>query len=271
MTTAFLSAALAVLLWPDRGARRSRRLAWLGLPSRPPTRKPWDPDRLSVPLAVAAAATGIAAVVSTPLVALVAGVAAAAAARSWVAARRHRAEEALLAGLAEGLGALTAELRTGRPLESACAAAVIACGDEASGRVLARAVRAPEPRRRPAAAATASADAITSTEHRLSAAVRLSARTGCSLADVVAAVDDDLRARRRHQQELRSATAAPRASAMLLAGLPLLGIAMGSGIGADPWHVLTATGTGQALLVAGVALELAGLAWSRRLVARALR
>ena len=49
---------------------------------------------------------------------------------------------------------------------------------------------------------------------------------------------------------------------MLLAGLPLVGLAMGSGVGADPWRVLTTTGPGQVLLVAGSALELAGLPWS---------
>jgi tight adherence protein B len=106
---------------------------------------------------------------------------------------------------------------------------------------------------------------------RISAAVRLSTRTGCSLAGVLAAVEDDLRARRRSREELRAATAGPGASAMVLAGLPALGLAMGSGVGADPWRVLTTTGTGQVLLVAGVALELTGLAWSRRLIRRAVR
>jgi tight adherence protein B len=88
---------------------------------------------------------------------------------------------------------------------------------------------------------------------------------------VATAVEDDLRARVRHRAELRAATAGPRASAAVLAGLPVLGLLMGSGVGADPWHVLTTTGTGQVLLVAGVALEAAGLVWSRRLVLRALR
>jgi tight adherence protein B len=101
--------------------------------------------------------------------------------------------------------------------------------------------------------------------------VLLSARTGCSLAAVTAAVEDDLRARHRLRLELRTATAGPRASAMLLAGLPVLGLAMGSGVGADPWRVLTTTGTGQLLLVLGVALELAGLSWTGYLVRRALR
>ena len=79
---------------------------------------------------------------------------------------------------------------------------------------------------------------------RLAAAVRLSVRTGCSLAAVVGAVEDDLRARRRHRLELRSAVAGPRASAALLAALPLLAMLMGGGVGADPWRVLTTTGTG---------------------------
>ena len=84
-------------------------------------------------------------------------------------------------------------------------------------------------------------------------------------------MEDDLRARRRHQGDLRAAIAAPRASALVLAGLPLLGLLMGSGVGAEPWRVLTQTGTGQLLLVAGFVLELDGLAWSRSLVARAVR
>jgi tight adherence protein B len=105
----------------------------------------------------------------------------------------------------------------------------------------------------------------------VSAAVALSNRTGCSLAAVLAAVEDDLRARRRADRELRSSTAGPRASAALLAGLPVLGMVMGSGVGADPWGVLTTTTTGQVLLVVGVGLELAGLAWSRQLLLRAVR
>jgi tight adherence protein B len=101
--------------------------------------------------------------------------------------------------------------------------------------------------------------------------VVLSTRTGCSLAAVLAALEDDLRARRRAQAELRAAVAGPQASAVLLSCLPALGLAMGSGVGADPWRVLTTTGTGQVLLVLGVALEVSGVVWSGRLVRRAMR
>jgi tight adherence protein B len=84
-------------------------------------------------------------------------------------------------------------------------------------------------------------------------------------------VEDDLRARAEAEAELRSAVAGPRASAAVLAGLPGLGLLMGSGVGADPWRVLTTTGTGTVLLVAGVCLEAAGLLWSARLVRAAVR
>jgi tight adherence protein B len=142
---------------------------------------------------------------------------------------------------------------------------VAACGDGDCGRALARALRAPDTGWDPRQDAV-----LTEALERITAAVRLSERTGCSLAAVAGAVEDDLRARRRHRLELHAAVAAPRASALLLAGLPVLGLAMGSGVGADPWGVLTTTGTGQVLLVAGVTLELAGLAWAGRLVRRVL-
>jgi tight adherence protein B len=270
VSAALLSAAMAVLLWPDRRAQRSRRAVLLGSARAGNPRMP-SLAELPVPLLAAAGAVGTAAVVSTPLVAMLAGIGALVGARSWASARRDRAAEAGLAGLAEGFGALAAELRSGRPLEAAVTAAVAACGTEESGLALARAVRVPEPGFRPRAGSVGGEDEVAAALDRISAAVLLSTRTGCSLADVVGAVDEDLRARRRHRQELRAAVAAPRASALLLAGLPLLGLAMGSGIGADPWRVLTATGAGQVLLVTGVLFELAGLAWSRRLVGRVLR
>jgi tight adherence protein B len=217
----------------------------------------------------AATAAASAATLSTALVAFLAAALAGVAARAWQSRRRADRLASRLRALTDGLGALAAELRSGRPLSAATGAAVAASGDEEGGRALARAVRAPAvgPPEPAGADEAVLADAL----GRISAAVVLSTRTGCSLAGVLSAVEDDLRARRRHREELRAATAGPAASALVLAGLPLLGLAMGSGVGADPWHVLTTTVTGQGLLVTGVGLELAGLAWSRRLVRRAVR
>ncbi|MCW2703925.1 MAG: hypothetical protein JWQ37_1920 [Blastococcus sp.] len=265
VTVALLSAA-ALVLWPDDGILRRRRVVTVLGSGVDRARGPTGVQGLPIPGPAAAVAALTGALLSTPLVAVLAGVAAFLGARAWLAARSARGSDAQLRSLADGLGALAADLRSGRSLDAATGAAVSACAESDCGAALARAIRAPE------ALPSGTGDpALEEALGRIAAAVQLSARTGCSLAAVAGAVEDDLRARHRHRLELRAATAAPRASASLLAGLPLLGLAMGNGVGADPWGVLTGTSLGQVLLVAGVALEAAGLAWSRQLVARAVR
>ncbi len=259
MTAVLVLAAAALFLWPDR--RPVVRLPGRVTSAGPPV---GGAAGRSVVLA-AALTTAVGAVLSTPLVAALGGAAAAAGVRVWSRRRATAQVDASLRGLADGLGALAADLRAGRSLIDAAAAAEQACGDPRAGRSLVRAVRTPDVA--PAREAGEIAHALT----RIAAATRLSTRTGCSLAAVATAVEDDLRARARHRAELRAATAGPRASAVVLAGLPVLGLLMGSGVGADPWRVLTTTAPGQALLVGGVVLEAAGLAWSHRLVERALR
>ena len=262
--TALVLMTGAVALWPDTRARRRLRLTRVSR-RRSAGRLRGAPAVL-VPPAAAAVAVLAGAVLSTPLVAALAGVGAFLGARAWLAARMAREADGRLRSLADGLGALAVELRSGRSLDAAVGAAVAACADSGCGPPLARSLRVPA-----AARAGPEDPVLDEALDRIAAAVRLSERTGCSLAAVAGAVEDDLRARHRHRLELRAATAAPRASASMLAGLPVLGLAMGSGVGADPWGVLTGSPVGQVLLVAGVGLEVAGLAWTRRLVARALR
>lgn len=265
MVTVLVGAGLALLLWPGRGTGRRTRLRWVADPRPSPTTRGLAVLRaVPVPAVAATAAAAVVAVLSTPLVAGLAGVLVGLAGRSWERRRLDASGAQRLAALVAGLAALGADLRSGRSVADATEAAAAACGDERTGRALVRAVRAPEQ-------PTEEAGPLPGPLARLSGAVSLSERTGCSLADVVGSVEDDLRARHRSELELRSATAGPRAGAALLAGLPVLGLVMGSGVGADPWRVLTTTGTGQVLLVAGVGLELAGIAWSSRLVRRAVR
>ena len=252
MTAALLCAAAALALWPAGSGAPGRVVA-----RRRPAGARVRPFLSSPPAAGAMAAlTG--AVLSTPLVAALAGCCAALAARSLLRHRRAATELDGLLGLAEALGVLAAELDAGRPLLAAARTAAQARpdGDAAAGLV---GVLDPDvdPESGPAEL------------ERVRAAIRLSVRTGCPLAAVVRALEDDLRARHRHVQDLRTATAGPRASAVVLAGLPVLGLLMGSGIGARPWAVLTTTALGQVLLEGGVALEAAGIAWTGRLSARA--
>lgn len=252
MTAVLACLAGALLAWPAGSAATGRiaaRRRPAGVAARllPPS-----------PLAAAVAAGLLGAVLSTPLVAALAAGCSGLGMRAARHRRRAVQADGRLLALAEALGVLAAELDAGRPLVVAAGAAVRACPDAGAGSALAAAL-----------ASEGAPQAGAPEWERIRAAVRLSARTGCSLAAVARALEDDLRARNRELQELRTATAGPRASATVLAGLPVLGLLMGSGIGAHPWTVLTTTGAGQVLLVAGVALEAAGIAWTGRLVARA--
>lgn len=251
--TAALLAAGALLAWPGRplGVRRVRPVGG------PAMTGPAAWIRVA-PAAAGALAVLAGAALSTPLVAALAGCCAGLGARSVLAARRRSAEEAALLALAEGVGVLAAELAAGRPVAAAVSTAASGV-DERTAALLAAALR--DDVRREGAGPPEVA--------RVRAAVRLSGTTGCPLTDVLSAVEDDLRARHRRRLELRTATAGPRAAAALLAALPLLGLAMGAGIGADPWGVLTGTAAGQAVLVTGVLLEAAGVAWTGRLLRRA--
>jgi tight adherence protein B len=62
--------------------------------------------------------------------------------------------------------------------------------------------------------------------------------------------------------------AGARATAAVLAGLPVLGIGLGQLIGAQPLRLLMSDGAGGWLLVAGVTLACCGLLWSDRIVNR---
>ena len=68
----------------------------------------------------------------------------------------------------------------------------------------------------------------------LAVACALSARSGASMAALLAGVRADLVADRDTRAAVHAAVAGPRASALLLAGLPVLGLLMGAALGADP-------------------------------------
>ncbi|GAB3363444.1 type II secretion system F family protein [Modestobacter lapidis] len=266
MTGALCCLAAAAVCWPARGVQEppGRLRATRSVPA---VELGALVDRPGAVGAGGLLAAAVVAVASTPLVAALAGVCAGAAVRALRGARRAAEGRRRVQAVAEGLGVLAAELRAGRSVEEAADAAVAGCPDEVAGAALGRVLRPGAGPPTPAAGSPGDVDGVLA---RVAAAVRLSARTGCSLAGVAAAVEDDLRARARAETELRAAVAGPRASAAVLAGLPVLGLLMGGGVGADPWRVLTTTGTGTVLLVCGVALELAGVAWSARLVRRAV-
>lgn len=94
---------------------------------------------------------------------------------------------------------------------------------------------------------------------------------GGRLADALDRVADGMRADETHRAHVRAQLAGPRATARLLAGLPLFAALMSSGLGLSPLHVLLSDGVGRCALAAGVLLDTIGLVWTARLAASAER
>ncbi|WP_018217148.1 type II secretion system F family protein [Salinispora vitiensis] len=99
------------------------------------------------------------------------------------------------------------------------------------------------------------------------AAVRLADRTGAPLADLLDRIDVDARAADRGRATAAAQAAGARATAWLLAALPIGGIALGYGIGVDPVAVLLHSAAGGSCAVLAVVLQVAGLFWTERLTA----
>lgn len=98
---------------------------------------------------------------------------------------------------------------------------------------------------------------------RLGHVIRLSSLHGVALAGLVEQAQSQLDAARRHAQSTESSLQGPQATALILACLPLAGIAMGGAMGADSLGLLLGGGLGGLLLVIGVGLACGGFAWSR--------
>ncbi|MFJ5616107.1 hypothetical protein [Micromonospora sp. NPDC093243] len=163
--------------------------------------------------------------------------------RSVERARRRRLDQ--LAGLA-------ADLRAGLPvpaLGGAATAPTVEGADQPVAHV-ATAGR-PEPGGR--------------LDRLASAAVRLADRTGAPLAELLERIEADARSTDRGLAAAAAQAAGARATAWLLAALPLGGIGLGYGIGVDPVRVLLHTPIGAACTLLAVALQAAGLFWAERL------
>ena len=99
----------------------------------------------------------------------------------------------------------------------------------------------------------------------LAACWQVSSTSGNGLAIAVDRLAASARSSEEIRVELESQLAGPRATARMLATLPLIGLAMGIMMGADPLGWLTGTAIGVLCLAAGVALTGAGIFWTSRI------
>lgn len=120
------------------------------------------------------------------------------------------------------------------------------------------------------AAALAAAGAVPGAEglRRLAACWQVATTVGGGLAALVDRLAGCLREAEAHRDDVAAQLAGPRATARLLAGLPLLGLLLAEGAGMRPVAFLCGGPAGVACLAAGLALGSAGLWWMRRMAAR---
>jgi tight adherence protein B len=179
-----------------------------------------------------------------------------------------RREERELDTVVEAVSVLSAELRAGQqpgPALRTAAAVAPAAAAQALSAAAATALlggSAPATLRAASGCGRAAAGVL----RWLAVAWQVSESAGAPLCAVLERADQAARAGRARRRQLSALLAAPRATAALLAGLPAVGLALGAAIGARPVTVLLHVPAGQGALLAGVVLELVGLAWTDRIV-----
>ena len=105
----------------------------------------------------------------------------------------------------------------------------------------------------------------------LAASWAVAHRTGAGLALAIHRAAESIRAERRTARLVASELASARATARMLAVLPLGVLLLGSGIGGDPVGFLVGTTGGLGCLAVGLALSLAGMRWLDAIADRVLR
>ncbi|MFI1168354.1 type II secretion system F family protein [Streptomyces sp. NPDC020801] len=188
--------------------------------------------------------------------------------RSRLARAARRARERRADAVIALCGALAGEVRAGRQPGEALLRATQDSGGlgDARAAVLAAARFGGDV---PGALAVAARQPGAEGLRGLAACWRVAVDQGAGLAAGLDRLEGALRAERDQRADLRAQLAGARATAVMLAGLPALGLLLGTAMGADPLHVLLHTGAGLGCLVVGGVLEGVGLWWALRIVRRA--
>jgi tight adherence protein B len=102
----------------------------------------------------------------------------------------------------------------------------------------------------------------------LAALWQVSEGSGAAMAAALDRLMDGAAESARLRREIAGQLAAPRATARVLAFLPVIGVGMGFALGADPLGFLLGTPWGWLCLAVAAVLETAGVLWMRALVRR---
>lgn len=261
-----LGAAALLVPVPDPA---TARLHWLvaGRPvsSTPPGRRfrgAWLAALVTRPAVTAACAFGtVGTALRSPVAAVAAGLLGWSAGAAIRVLRRERSAERARAQLAAVVSGLADEYEAGAGVDAALT--VVA---PQAGRLESTLVRAAA-----AAGTDAGVGAVLAVEpslRPLAIGATMAERHGVPLGAVLAGVLADVRDEQEVQRAVQAALVGPRMSMVLLALLPAFGLALGTGMGADPARVLLHTPFGAVALLVGAALDAAGVVWVLRLTVR---
>ncbi|MGX2996403.1 type II secretion system F family protein [Streptomyces sp. JNUCC 64] len=215
---------------------------------------------------VLAAGAAVALVGRSPVPVLLAALAVPLARRTGDARARRIAAERRADEVIALCGALVGEVRAGhQPVEALSALARAPGGGlgRSRERVLAATRFGGDV---PAALASAADEPGAEGLRGLAACWRVAVDQGAGLATGLERVETALRAERDRRGDLRAGCAAARATALMLAGLPLAGLLFGWALGASPLTVLLHTAPGLGCLVTGTVLEGVGIWWALRII-----
>ena len=180
---------------------------------------------------------------------------------SWREGRRRRGRALAVIGLCD---ALSAELRAGLPAVQVVERS-LAAWPEWSVIVTAARLGGDVPQAMRTVAAEPGADGL----RAVAAAWEVAEQSGAALAEVLEHVAAGLRSDDDARAEVVAALAPPRATAKMLACLPVFGLGLGVSMDAHPVDFLLRTDLGLMCLGAGVLLALLGVWWVERMAAAA--
>ncbi|WP_370329517.1 type II secretion system F family protein [Mycolicibacterium hippocampi] len=261
MTGAALALALAVMIAPVSAWRRARALT------------PTVSSRRRLPVVPFAVAGWAALLLLIPWTAvLAAGLLGATLLARRRVTRRRRVRTQEESALQAALDVLVGELRVGaHPVAAMSVAAGESHGRVARslGSVAARAALGADV----AAGLRAEALRSASPDHweRLAVCWELAQSHGLAIATLMQTAQRDITERARFVGRVEAGMAGARATAAILAGLPVLGVLLGQSIGAEPLPFLLSGGAGGWLLMIGSGLVCCGLLWSDRITASVSR